>query len=199
MARILSQTLIRPSSTSPLGLSTPRILTQRHRSDQSGSGKAQLIEVDLESDGGGGEVEVLGIKRLEDVIHNIIVKRSAPDWLPFIPGSSYYVPPRRRPYGVVDVLNGKIANPSSSLTEEETMSLTTVRGWPSSSYLIQGTLPFFFLLQLWFFFCSLPLGGLIFAHLDKSPLVEHPVASRWPHKCFCSCWELTWGATQNWT
>ncbi|XP_059637524.1 uncharacterized protein LOC132279541 isoform X2 [Cornus florida] len=126
MARVLSQTLIRNSLSASRnsGISFNKspisgILTQRNGSNQSG--KSQLIELDLESE---GEVEVLGIRKLEDVIHNIIIKRSAPDWLPFIPGSSYWVPPRRRPYNVVELV-GKLTSP---LTDEETRSFTTVRG-----------------------------------------------------------------------
>ncbi|KAF5956541.1 hypothetical protein HYC85_003766 [Camellia sinensis] len=148
MARVLSQTLTRisssplpnstilytksSSSSSPLALS-PRILSHRNQSNQSG--KAQLVEVDLDSDGsGGGEIEVMGVRKLEDVIHSIIVRRSAPDWLPFIPGSSYWVPPRRRPSGIVELI-GKLTKP---LSEEEGMSFTTERGWPSSTYFIEG-------------------------------------------------------------
>ncbi|KAF7154624.1 hypothetical protein RHSIM_Rhsim01G0117300 [Rhododendron simsii] len=150
MARVFSQALTRLSSTSPkfpnpTTLSynppsplSPRILTQRNRSNQSG--KAQLLEVDLDSssssssDGAsaGGEVEVMGVRRLEDVIHGIIVRRSAPDWLPFVPGSSYWVPPRRRAPGIVEFV-GKLANP---LSEEESMSFATERGWPSTAYFI---------------------------------------------------------------
>ncbi|XP_058189311.1 uncharacterized protein LOC131306897 [Rhododendron vialii] len=154
MARVLSQTLTRLSSTSPkfpnpttLSYSysppsplSPRILTQRNRSNQSG--KAQLLEVDLDSssssssDGAsaGGEVEVMGVRRLEDVIHGIIVRRSAPDWLPFVPGSSYWVPPRRRAPGIVEFV-GKLTNP---LSDEENMSFATERGWPSTAYFIDG-------------------------------------------------------------
>ncbi|XP_059637523.1 uncharacterized protein LOC132279541 isoform X1 [Cornus florida] len=137
MARVLSQTLIRNSLSASRnsGISFNKspisgILTQRNGSNQSG--KSQLIELDLESE---GEVEVLGIRKLEDVIHNIIIKRSAPDWLPFIPGSSYWVPPRRRPYNVVELV-GKLTSP---LTDEETRSFTTVRGWPSSAFFLEGT------------------------------------------------------------
>ncbi|KAL5537422.1 hypothetical protein UlMin_045717 [Ulmus minor] len=57
------------------------------------------------------------LHKLEDAIHHIIVRRSAPDWL--------------------NRLVEKLANP---LTEEESMSTTTVRGWPSSEYFIQGLL-----------------------------------------------------------
>ncbi|PSS01317.1 Coiled-coil domain-containing protein [Actinidia chinensis var. chinensis] len=135
MARVLSQTLARISSSpfpNPTILS-PRILIHRNRSNQTG--KAQLVEVDLESEGGGGgEVEVMGVRKLEDVIHSIIVRRSAPDWLPFIPGSSYWVPARRRPSGVVELV-GKLTN---LLSDEENMSFTSERGWPSAAYFIEG-------------------------------------------------------------
>ncbi|XP_043714293.1 uncharacterized protein LOC122662655 [Telopea speciosissima] len=140
MARALSQTLIRVSS-SPSFLSTknpslaPSSRFLNHRNRSNGSEKAQLIEVDLDSD---NEVEVLGMRRLEDAIHGIIVRRSAPDWLPFIPGSSYWVPPRRRPSGLLELV-GKLANP---LTEEESLALTTVRGWPSSQYFVEGESPY---------------------------------------------------------
>jgi hypothetical protein len=141
MARLLSQTLTRLSSSAKLPNPTtahlslsPRILTHRNRSNQSG--KAQLVEVDLDSSSSSDrEVEVMGVKRLEDVIHSIIVRRSAPDWLPFIPGSSYWVPPRRRAPGLVELV-GRLTNP---LSDEENMAFTTERGWPSSSYFIEGT------------------------------------------------------------
>ncbi|XP_042499083.1 uncharacterized protein LOC122077262 [Macadamia integrifolia] len=140
MARSVSQTLIRISS-SPSFLSTKspslalssRFLNHRNRSNRSE--KAQLIEVDLDSE---NEVEVLGMRRLEDAIHGIIVRRSAPDWLPFLPGSSYWVPPRKRPHGILELV-GKLANP---LTEEESLSLSTVRGWPSSAYFVEGASPY---------------------------------------------------------
>jgi len=141
MARLLSQTLTRLSSSAKLPNPTtahlslsPRILTHRNRSNQSG--KAQLVEVDLDSSSSSDrEVEVMGVKRLEDVIHSIIVRRSAPDWLPFIPGSSYWVPPRRRAPGLVELV-GKLTNP---LSDEENMAFTTERGWPSSAYFIEGS------------------------------------------------------------
>ncbi|KAF8365173.1 hypothetical protein HHK36_013507 [Tetracentron sinense] len=138
MARTFSQTLIRVSSPSFLSSRSPpfapssRLVNHRNRSNQSE--KAQLIEVDLDPE---SDVEMLGMRRLDDAIHGIIVRRSAPDWLPFIPGSSYWVPPRKRPYGIVELV-GKLAN---QLTEEETLSLTTVRGWPSSTYFVEGAAP----------------------------------------------------------
>ncbi|CAN4098050.1 unnamed protein product [Withania somnifera] len=74
--------------------------------------------------------EALAVQRIEDAIHRIIVRRSAPDWLPFRPGASYWVPPRRSSYGVADLVH-KLAN---TLSEEEIMSLATFRGWPSSNF-----------------------------------------------------------------
>ncbi|KAF2309214.1 hypothetical protein GH714_001198 [Hevea brasiliensis] len=76
-------------------------------------------------------------EKLEDAIHRIIVRRAAPDWLPFLPGSSYWVPPPRSTAGSLGIaqLVEKLANP---LTDEESLSMTTVRGWPSSDYFIKG-------------------------------------------------------------
>ncbi|KAL7100426.1 hypothetical protein ACP275_09G144900 [Erythranthe tilingii] len=78
------------------------------------------------------EAEAKMVDKIEDAIHGIIVIRSKPDWLPFVPGSSYWAPPRRVSYGVAEVVN-KIAN---ALTEEEYLSLTSLQGWPSSAYYI---------------------------------------------------------------
>ena len=68
-----------------------------------------------------------------DRIH---VRRATPDWLPFVPGSSFWVPPRRRRRvtDLADVM-GKLV---SVMPEDEAMSLTTARGWPSTSYFVNG-------------------------------------------------------------
>lgn len=139
MARFLSQTLIRSTTSSSSNsinnsLSLQSIKQQHHHRFSSQSGKAQLIEIDLESD---NEVEVLGLRKLEDAIHSIIVRQSAPDWLPFVPGSSYWVPPRRHRHdsqGIVSLLR-KFTKP---LTDEESMAVSSTRGWPSSAYFIEG-------------------------------------------------------------
>nr|GLL35048.1 hypothetical protein DM860_009174 [Ipomoea trifida] len=82
--------------------------------------------------GDASEAEAVAVQRIEDAIHRIIVRRSAPDWLPFVPGASYWVPPRRGSYGIADLVH-KLSN---SLSEEEVMALTTDRGWPSSSFFV---------------------------------------------------------------
>ncbi|KAJ6901453.1 hypothetical protein NC651_019274 [Populus alba x Populus x berolinensis] len=77
------------------------------------------------------------LRKLEDAIHRIIVRRAAPDWLPFLPGSSYWVPSPRSTSGSLGIahLVEKLANP---LSDEESLSTTTVRGWPSSDYFVKG-------------------------------------------------------------
>ncbi|XP_059640353.1 uncharacterized protein LOC132282630 [Cornus florida] len=141
MARSLSQTLIRTSNPSLFATKSPptphvsRIATLRNQSSQSGNpqiGDPNLVDSDSEQ-----QREALAVQRIEDAIHRIIAKRSAPDWLPFVPGSSYWVPPRRPSYGIADLVQ-KLAN---TLTEEEVMSLTNVRGWPSSAYFVSDATP----------------------------------------------------------
>lgn len=92
------------------------------------------------------------------------MRRSAPDWLPFLPGSSYWVPPPQPyvkvggihnhrgdfdPQRILEVV-GKMAavkshfgsassiSASSFLSEDETRSVSRVRGWPSSSFFTGG-------------------------------------------------------------
>ncbi|KAI3725146.1 hypothetical protein L1987_64922 [Smallanthus sonchifolius] len=135
MARLFSQTLIRTASPASNSLQPFKSGLSQQNRFSSRSGKAQLIEVDLESD---SEVEVLGLRKLEDAIHSIMVRQSAPDWLPFVPGSSYWVPPRRHrrdPQGIVRLLR-KFNKP---LTDEESISVSSSRGWPSSAYFTEGT------------------------------------------------------------
>ncbi|KAF5739228.1 Serine/arginine repetitive matrix protein 2 putative isoform 2 [Tripterygium wilfordii] len=100
------------------------------------SNQPYIYHQDLSSEAGSTSDPLL--QRLEDAIHRIIVKRSAPDWLPFIPGSSYWVPPpRSQSYGIAQLVE-KLANP---MTDEETMSTTTVRGCPSADYFVKGAPP----------------------------------------------------------
>ncbi|MQL92646.1 hypothetical protein Taro_025275, partial [Colocasia esculenta] len=106
----------------------------------------QILEVVLEQESGGdggGDVGVSSpegtatggeaTRRLEDLIHGILARRATPEWLSFIPGSSYWVPPRKS-YRLVEVL-GRAASP---LTKEEVMSLTTAQGWPCAAHLFGG-------------------------------------------------------------
>ncbi|XP_047336951.1 uncharacterized protein LOC124940472 [Impatiens glandulifera] len=137
LPRVLSSLTLCPCASSPSSFAVPFLLSHRlttHRSRSNRSEKAQLVEVDLESD---GDVEAMDMRRLDDVIHGIIVKRAAPDWLPFMPGYSYWVPPIHRPSGIVEIIR-RLTNP---LTDDESMSLSSSRGWPSSTYFIEASTP----------------------------------------------------------
>ncbi|KAJ6831835.1 uncharacterized protein M6B38_346845 [Iris pallida] len=146
MAQILSQTLIRAPQAVTLIKSPTFLLSSRRSKSDRPPPPPELIEIDLgpESEPGGTELEVeihVGLRRLEDAIHGIVVRRSRPDWLPFVPGSSYWVPPMgRRAMGVIQLV-GRMPMPSFGpppLSEDETMSLTSFRGWPSSAYFLDG-------------------------------------------------------------
>ncbi|CAA0818736.1 Unknown protein [Striga hermonthica] len=154
IARILSQSQTRSILCPPAAL----IGYRRHRSSKTH--RAQLIEVDLESspsESPEAAVEVItsGIRKLEEAIHTIIVRRAAPDWLPFLPGHSYWVPPRATSMrshsagSVIEVL-GKLASLDPArgrrsqgelLSEDQQMALESGKGWPSSAFFIEGTSP----------------------------------------------------------
>ncbi|XVE91099.1 hypothetical protein DITRI_Ditri20bG0128000 [Diplodiscus trichospermus] len=132
MARSLSQTLTRLGPINKPRPSSSCFLSLRTQSNQPNHSDLS----DPSSDSSSSSDPLL--RKLEDAIHRIIVRRSAPDWLPFLPGSSYWVPPSTaQSYGLTQLVE-KLANP---LTPEESMSTTTVRGWPSSDYFIKGRSP----------------------------------------------------------
>ncbi|KAI3447327.1 hypothetical protein Pfo_003992 [Paulownia fortunei] len=155
MSRILSQSLPRSSLRPPTAL----ISHHRHRSNKTH--RAELIEVEVDqasssqtdSPEAAAEVLTLGIKKLEDAIHGIIVRRAAPDWLPFLPGYSYWVPPRastmraHHPAGSMIEVIGNLAFsgvarnrslPLDLLSEDEHMAFTSAKGWPASAFYIEG-------------------------------------------------------------
>ncbi|GMI89885.1 hypothetical protein HRI_002657800 [Hibiscus trionum] len=127
MALSLSQSMIKLASISKPRPSSSRLLSlrpQSNRPDFSDSADPSSDSDPL-------------IRKLEDAIHRIIVRRSAPDWLPFLPGSSYWVPPpTSQSYGLTQLVE--------KLTPEDPISISTstpVRGWPSSDYFIKGGAP----------------------------------------------------------
>ncbi|GAB4841875.1 hypothetical protein Ancab_011830 [Ancistrocladus abbreviatus] len=135
MARSLSQTLAKFTPLSLSKSSPSQLSTLRLRSNLSD--KSNQIEIELGSD---AEMELIAIQKLEDAIRRIIIKRSQPDWLPFVPGASYWVAPKSKARGFADVMT-KLA---VSVNKNEVMSLTSNRGWPSSEYFFKGL--FLFLL-----------------------------------------------------
>ncbi|WOK98304.1 hypothetical protein Cni_G07014 [Canna indica] len=54
--------------------------------------------------------------------------------MPFLPGSSYWVPPLKGACVAADL----VSRLSNTMTEEEIMPFTSVRGWPSLAYFVEG-------------------------------------------------------------
>ncbi|XP_066325764.1 uncharacterized protein [Miscanthus floridulus] len=175
MARLLTQTLTlaRPASSPST--------TAASASIRGLATKVEIIEIDLTEEDAGSSahgsspsspsVEVVGIRRLEEAIHGVMVRRAAPDWLPFVPGGSFWVPPLRRPHGVAELV-GRIAAAGGAelvggiaaaggtegvagavggavevveldapMTEEPVLCFSTTRGWPSASFFVEGKSP----------------------------------------------------------
>ncbi|CAO2176025.1 unnamed protein product [Urochloa humidicola] len=164
MARLLAQTLTL-ARTAPYPSSTTAAAASA--SLRGLATKVEVIEIDLttEEDGGAGFSSSPGspgsfpsvrIRRLEDAIHGVLVRRATPDWLPFVPGGSFWVPPLRRPQGVAELISRiaaaggtegvpgaagaavEIMEIDAPMTEEEALSFSTARGWPSASYFVDG-------------------------------------------------------------
>lgn len=155
MSRICSRSLTRTS------LRSPTALISHHRHGSNKTHRAQLIEVELDSSSSqsdspdGAEVVTVGIgrKKIEEAIQSMIIRHAAPDWLPFLPGYSYWVPPHasavrsHRVGGIVEALSQIVSSgviersrilSRDGLSEDEQMSVSLKRGWPSASYFIEG-------------------------------------------------------------
>lgn len=130
----------------------PVTLSLRHRSSQPTNNNPTLIELDLASSSSSsssesGEYEVT-MKLFNDLIHRILVKKATPDWLPFVPGSSFWVPPRPTPSNVVDLVHKLTTN---DLSPEESLSLASLQGWPSSNFFLKGVTPFLYFIGVHLF------------------------------------------------
>ncbi|XP_030546817.1 uncharacterized protein LOC115752671 [Rhodamnia argentea] len=136
MARCLSPSLALPKTSSSLLLAL-----RAHSSHSSSSSSPDFVVV-----GGDSSSSDPLLGKLEDVIHHLIVRRSEPDWLPFRPGSSYWVPPRSKSRGIAQLI-GRLASSSSPLADSllssssSSCAAASPHGWPSSSFFIHGALP----------------------------------------------------------
>ncbi|KAM0933743.1 hypothetical protein DsansV1_C34g0224841 [Dioscorea sansibarensis] len=141
MARVLLQTLnvARGSVTTRL---LPFRLVNRRGHCSGHPAKSLLVEVDLGTAGNeksGSDVEAVMMRQLEEAMQLIVILRATPDWLPFRPGFSFWVPPHSRQSLLR--LRALAGMASDSMTMEENLSVSSGRGWPSSSYFIDGGPP----------------------------------------------------------
>ncbi|KAG2322835.1 hypothetical protein Bca4012_058303 [Brassica carinata] len=116
-------------------LPSSRTIFFRSQSSNRRSNRGELYEIDIAASQ--SQSDPLS-QKLEDAVHRIMVRRAAPDWLPFLPGASYWVPPRRSQSHGIAKLVEKLANP---IGDEESISISSGRGWPSSDYFIKGVEP----------------------------------------------------------
>ena len=122
------------------------------------------------------------LKKLDDIVQTILVQRATPDWLPFVPGSSFWVPPRLAPLKVTDLV-GKLAD---QLTDEESLSVATDRGWPCSQFFVHGMGFFFYFLFLflsWFMY----LGNIFYSILFYGIVGNHKELEGVLFLCVCVC------------
>ncbi|KAL4652005.1 hypothetical protein ACB092_01G201700 [Castanea dentata] len=143
MARILTQTLLQQLCIRNCKQSPALILkssTNTNTNTHSRLFFSSSIEIDhlggaassSSSSSSDGEFEALALKRLDDLIHGIIVQKSTPDWLPFVPGSSFWVPPRPNFLDLVTKLSHPHPHPHPH-AHPHSLSFSTSRGWPCSS------------------------------------------------------------------
>ncbi|KAJ4890982.1 Uncharacterized protein Rs2_30730 [Raphanus sativus] len=139
MSRLLSKTLIPHGRfflrrfNEPKTAAAPSLVCFNRRPYSS---KPHTIEIDLDSSSSAtskAEAEAAVLKKLNEFVRRIVVQNSTPDWLPFSPGSSFWVPPHQNTAAKIANLVDQVTHP---LTEEEALSLSSPSGWPCSSFFV---------------------------------------------------------------
>ncbi|CAH8360327.1 unnamed protein product [Eruca vesicaria subsp. sativa] len=136
MSRLLSKTLIPHGRFFLRRLNEPTAPSLACYSRRPYSSKPHVIEIDLDSSSSAtskAEAEAAVLKKLNEFVRRIVVQNSTPDWLPFNPGSSFWVPPHQNTAVKIANLVDKVTNP---LREEEYRSLLSPSGGPCSSFFI---------------------------------------------------------------
>lgn len=103
----------------------------RHRSSKAAAAGGHVVEVDM------AEYDV-ALKHFDDLIQRILVKKNTPDWLPFVPGSSFWVPPRPSHSNVADLVHKLTYEDHRRHPHDCSPLLSTLRGWPSVNFFIDG-------------------------------------------------------------
>lgn len=112
-----------------------RFLLRRLNFRRAYSSKPHHAETDLDSPSSSATSKAEAERKsLNEYFQKIAVKNSTPDWLPFAPGGSFWVPPpHQKTDGKVAYMMNMVTNP---LKKEEAFSLSSSSGWPCSSFFI---------------------------------------------------------------
>ncbi|KAH9622407.1 hypothetical protein KSS87_007590 [Heliosperma pusillum] len=109
MARPLSTTVLRH-------LSSARLATVCHYSSKSKT----------------------AVSKLEEAVHNVVVKNAKPDWLPLVPGGSFWVPPTTMARGIDKVVSGLVKEETEIVMKDSFLGSGSNRCWPSSAQFFKG-------------------------------------------------------------
>lgn len=108
---------------------------------------------DLEEDAAGPSAPAdasVAARRLEEAIDGAMARMAEPDWAPFRPGTSYFVPPRPAGLGlgILALVGhgggfvGSAVPKGEELSTDEARAVAAAsRGYPCSTYFIDGRFP----------------------------------------------------------
>ncbi|WVZ79074.1 hypothetical protein U9M48_026699 [Paspalum notatum var. saurae] len=142
-AAVLARRLGARAQAQPGGVLTRRSIHTRRRA-------AEAAEEDAAGTSAPADAAAL-TRRLEEAIDGAMARMAEPDWAPFRPGTSYFVPPR--PAGAalgILALAGHgggfmgvgSAPPRRGLSPDEARAVAAAsRGYPCSAYFIDGRFP----------------------------------------------------------
>ncbi|KAG0515479.1 hypothetical protein BDA96_10G282400 [Sorghum bicolor] len=147
MARVLSSRAAAVLARR-LGAQPGVVLSRRHNHTRRPA--AEVLEEDAAGPSAPAADASALSRRLEEAIDSAMARVAEPDWAPFRPGTSYFVPPR--PAGMAQGilallghgggLTGSSAAPRRGLSTDEARAVVgDSRGYPCSTYFIQGRFP----------------------------------------------------------
>ncbi|GJN39023.1 hypothetical protein PR202_gb28116 [Eleusine coracana subsp. coracana] len=104
---------------------------------------AEVIEVEAPGPSTAADGAAM-TQRLEEAIDGAMARMAEPDWAPFRPGTSYFVPPRPAgaARGLLALLGHgggmELAPLRRGLSVDEVRAVASSRGYPCSTYFIDG-------------------------------------------------------------
>ncbi|KAK3134281.1 hypothetical protein QOZ80_6AG0547220 [Eleusine coracana subsp. coracana] len=107
---------------------------------------AEVIEVEAPGPSTAADGAAM-TQRLEEAIDGAMARMAEPDWAPFRPGTSYFVPPRPAgaARGLLALLGHgggmELAPLRRGLSVDEVRAVASSRGYPCSTYFIDGHFP----------------------------------------------------------